>query len=117
MKLLPCPFCGKEPELFDTLDSGFMVYCSNPECRIQYKRLFISQWNRRDKEMKNAEIKMRVYAKDGRELNIKDVIIYDNKVYKDWMALEDYIHIEGATVQFYTTKNGREIDLGFLNKE
>ena len=53
-ELKPCPFCGKEPEIFDFKDGRFIVQCSNSDCDVYpYTSIHrdradaITAWNQR----------------------------------------------------------------------
>lgn len=56
-KLLPCPFCGGEADIyakdiivFDKCKTGYSVYCKNCCCTTQYednKDKAIRDWNKR----------------------------------------------------------------------
>lgn len=52
MKLLPCPFCGSEPEL-GSFGRAVTVHCPNENCDVgaetaaDTERAAFEQWNRR----------------------------------------------------------------------
>ena len=53
--LMPCPFCGMEPELF-LLDSGMYVVgcvcgCQSPKV-LHTKKIVVDSWNTRAKHKK-----------------------------------------------------------------
>lgn len=58
IKLKPCPFCGRKPELYVKYmysEELFYYYC--PKCRIRAssdftKKLAIEKWNRKTRKMR-----------------------------------------------------------------
>ena len=62
VELEPCPFCGKQPRIFEgivLLDgaSVYQVFCNNPDCKKHAstcfnptKQMAIDEWNERVKE-------------------------------------------------------------------